>query len=374
MNCFESSHSSFLQVDGVQCHHGAYVKIVQFQRNPFIDQFSIESLFASIRQEMKKEGVDVDAQTVPNQSKGFWPRLANIIWAARNQGDVNHITGDIHYLAIGLKKARTILTIHDCYPLDRFSGIRRWILLAFWYELPAHSSAVVTVISQESKRQLLRHVRVPAERITVVPDAVAPIFQPYPKKFNRGCPQILQIGTKPNKNVPRLIEALQGLNCHLKIIGVLDRELLRMLDNSGISYDADENLGEAAMYRAYCDADIVAFASTYEGFGMPIIEAQWVERPVVTSNCSSMPEVAGGAACLVDPYDVSSIRRGIERVVEDEMYRTSLIEQGRTNRERFSLEAVAKQYLALYEQLAGLCLNHKEHDERKEQWLTSRGE
>lgn len=326
--------------------------LVHFQRNPFIDQFSIELLFTSLRREMKGLGVGVEARTVPYQSKGFWPRLANTVWAARNQGDVNHITGDIHYLAIGLRKERTILTIHDCYQLERLTGIKRWLMRVFWFDLPMRRSAVVTVISEEAKRQILRYVRMPAERITVVPDAVAPIFRPYPKRFNSDCPQILQIGTKPNKNVPRLIEALREVNCHLKIIGVLDREQLQLLDRSGISYDADENLGEAAMYRAYCDADVVSFASTYEGFGMPIIEAQWVERPVVTSNCSSMPEVAGGAACLVDPFDAMSIRRGLQRVIDDEQYRTSLIERGRQNRERFSLQAVSRRYLAIYEQVA----------------------
>jgi glycosyltransferase involved in cell wall biosynthesis len=86
---------------------------------------------------------------------------------------------------------------------------------------------------------------------------------------------------------------------------------------------------------------------------MPIIEAQWVERPVVTSNCSSMPEVAGDSACLVNPYDVKSIRCGLRRVIEDVAYRESLIERGRKNRERFSLNAVARQYLSLYEQLPG---------------------
>lgn len=325
--------------------------VVHFQRNPFLDQFSIELLFASIRESMRARGTQVQSKTVPYQSKGFWPRLANILWASRHQGRINHITGDIHYLALGLRRDRTILTIHDCYQLERLKGLKRWIMRVFWFDLPMRNSAVVTVISEEAKRQLRRYVGVSAERIVVVPDAVAPTFKPYPKRFNVDCPQILQIGTKPNKNIPRLIEAIKGLRCHLKIIGVLDRDQLRMLDRSGISYDGDANLGEAAMYRAYCDADVVCFASTYEGFGMPIIEAQWVERPVVTSNCSSMPEVAGDAACLVNPFSVTSIRAGLERVINDADYRGTLIERGRINRERFSLTQVAGSYLSLYKTL-----------------------
>lgn len=326
--------------------------VIHFQRNPFLDQFSIELLFASIRDTMRTIGARVQSKTVPYQSKGLWPRLANIIWASRNQGRVNHITGDIHYLALGLRREHTVLTIHDCYQLERLKGLKRWIMRIVWFDLPMRHAAVVTVISEDAKRQLIRFVGAEAERIVVVPDAVAPTFKPYPKPFNAACPQILQIGTKPNKNIPRLIKALKGLKCHLKIIGVLDREQLRLLDQSGISYDADANLGEAAMYRAYCDADVVCFASTYEGFGMPIIEAQWVERAVVTSNCSSMPEVAGDAACLVDPFSVASIRAGLERVIHDADYRSSLIDRGRQNRERFSLEEVAGRYLALYKTLA----------------------
>jgi glycosyltransferase involved in cell wall biosynthesis len=217
---------------------------------------------------------------------------------------------------------------------------------------------VVTVISEETKRQLLRHVRAPEQKIEVVPNAVAPIFQPCPRPFRKDCPQILQIGTRPNKNLPRLIQALQGLNCRLKIIGPLDQTLRDELARSGVSYEAVTQLDEEGMFRAYCECDIVSFASTYEGFGMPIVEAQAVERPVVTSDCSSMPEVAGEGACLVDPFDVDSIRHGFERVIHDDTYRESLIEHGRANRRRFDRAEVARQYIELYKQLSGAGTTH----------------
>lgn len=328
-------------------------RIIHFQRNPFPDQFSIELLFASLREAMRALGQDVAPAIVPYRSKGFWPRLASVIWASRHQGDVNHVTGDVHFLTIGLQRDCTILTIHDCWALERLAGLKRWMMRTFWFDLPIRHAALVTVISEETKRQLLRHVRVPAEKIVVIPDAVAPVFQPYPKRFRAECPQILHVGTKPNKNLPRLIQAVQGLTCHLKIVGILDEDQRRQLERSGISYDTEANLGEAAMYRAYCDADVVSFASLYEGFGMPIIEAQWVERPVVTSNCSSMPEIAGQGACLVDPFVVDSIRQGLQRVINDADYRESLVEHGRKNREQFSLVEVARRYISLYERLRG---------------------
>jgi glycosyltransferase involved in cell wall biosynthesis len=308
-------------------------------------------LFASLREEFRELGQDVVAKVAPYQSKGFWPRISNVVWANRNQADVNHITGDVHYFAMGLRKERTILTIHDCFQLERLRGIKRLIMRIVWFDWPMRRSAIITVVSEETKRQLLRYVGIPPSKIVVIPDAVAPIFRPYPKQFRSECPQILHIGTKPNKNLSRLIQAVQGLRCHVKIVGVLNDVQRRELDTSGISYDAEGNLGDSGMYRAYCDADLVCFASVYEGFGMPIVEAQWVERPVVTSNCSSMPEVAGGAACLVDPFDAASIREGIRRVMEDDAYRQRLIELGRENRERFSLEQVARQYGSLYAKL-----------------------
>ena len=84
---------------------------------------------------------------------------------------------------------------------------------------------------------------------------------------------------------------------------------------------------------------------------MPIIEANSVERAVLTSNVASMPEVAGDAACLIDPFDVESIREGLLKIIRDEEYRNRIIENGRKNRDRFSSESIAKMYYQLYEEI-----------------------
>lgn len=84
---------------------------------------------------------------------------------------------------------------------------------------------------------------------------------------------------------------------------------------------------------------------------MPIIEAQAIGRPVVTSNLSPMCDIAKNSALLVDPYDVSSIRAGIERVITDSSFRSTLVQRGLENASRFSAPQITEQYLALYHNL-----------------------
>ena len=111
------------------------------------------------------------------------------------------------------------------------------------------------------------------------------------------------------------------------------------------------NLTKEEVVQKYIDADILVFGSLFEGFGMPIIEANAVGRAVVTGNCSAMPEVAGNAACLVNPLEVESIRSGIMRVIRDDAYRLHLIENGRINKERFEAVKIADEYFQLYKEV-----------------------
>jgi glycosyltransferase involved in cell wall biosynthesis len=210
----------------------------------------------------------------------------------------------------------------------------------------------VTVISEETKRQLMRHVRVNPDKVIVIPDPISETFRACPKEFNADCPQILHIGTKENKNLPRLVQALAGLRCKLQIVGKLNERQIEALQAAHIDYVSATDLTQEQMWKCYCEADLVSFVSTYEGFGLPIVEANAVGRPVVTSNVSSMPEVAGGSACLVDPHDVASIRAGIERVIGDRTYRDALIQAGFHNAERFRVADVAQQYISVYRKIS----------------------
>lgn len=328
---------------------GAKWSVAHFTRRPFAGQFSIEKVFEQVRENWNSPEFDVQPLMVPYFSKGVLPRVANCFWANKRQRDINHITGDIHYLALGLKGSSTVLTICDCTVLTWFTGLKRFLFKRYWYDLPASRVASITVISEEAKSELLKYVPNARGKTVVVPCAVSPHFKPCPRAFGLNSrPRILQVGVTPQKNLTRLFEALEGIDCDVQIIGKLPEADRQKAAKHNVAISTLSNLSDEELYQAYCDADIVSFPSTYEGFGLPIVEAQWVERPVVTSNCSSMPEVAGDGACFVDPYDVASIRAGFLKVLTQESFRQSLIERGRINRNRFSYATVARQYAELY--------------------------
>src|SRR5262245_11722463 len=328
------------------------IKVVQFQRKPFPGFYSVERLFRDVREYLP---ATIDCKVVVSkfQSKGLVKRVVNIIEAAFRSTDVNHVTGDVHFLTFLLPRRRTLLTVLDCVRLTELSGWRWWLFWFLWYWLPAKRSAAITVISHSTKRQLLEFVYYDAEKVSVIYPAVSNSFRAVPKEGLTPIPVLLQVGTTKNKNLERVIQALQGIRSHLRIIGPLNAGQLKLLEESRLEYSFKWGLSELEIVDEYIKSDVVILVSTYEGFGFPIVEANAVGRPVVTSNIWSMPEVAGDAACLVDPFDVQNIRNGILRVLENKEYRENLIQKGYANAERFKADRISAEYCRLYETIAG---------------------
>ena len=327
------------------------MKVTYFHRSPGLGAYSIERVFSDVRKAMPQE---VECRVVNSRYYGTRPDLLfyNILEAQHRQGDVNHITGDIHYVANLLNSEKTLLTIHDCVRLHHLAGIKLAIYKFLWYDLPISRSRLITVISSFTAAELCSYVPHAKEKIRIVHDPVSEDFTYQPKSFNEKKPVILQVGTsKHNKNLDKVIESLSGIPCRLDIVGRLNDFQKSLLSKFKIDYTNLFNLTDAEILQKYKDCDILVFASTYEGFGMPIVEANATGRPVVTSNVCSMPEVAGDAACIVNPYDVRSIRDGILRVIQDTDYRHKLIENGYKNVERFKPKTIALQYWALYKEI-----------------------
>jgi glycosyltransferase involved in cell wall biosynthesis len=327
------------------------MRVTYYHRQPMATNFSVERLFEDVRKSLPAN-VHPTVATARFVSQGLLRRSYNIVEAPFHRGDVNHITGDVHYLAYLLNKERTLLTILDCVTLNRMQqGWRKQIFFFLWYWLPEKRCQLISVISESTRQELLQYFPQAAHKIRVVHCPVSEAFVASPTSFDSACPTILQVGTGANKNLLRVVEALKGIQCHLRIIGRLSHEQTQALVDNGIDYTAVSNISDTQLIEEYRQADIVVFASTYEGFGLPILEAQATGRPVITSNVYSMPEVAGDAACLVDPYQIEQIRSAIEQVINDVAYREGLVIKGFTNIERFRPEIIAQKYVALYQEI-----------------------
>jgi len=281
-------------------------------------------------------------------SSGFFKRVYNIVEASFRQGEINHIAGDVHFLSYLLRKKKTLLTVLDCVFTQNENIFYKKFIRLLWYVIPEKRVAVITVISQATKDELLKVVKCDPEKIKVIHACISPRYSFMERKFNSSKPVILQVGTSSNKNLFRLFEALQGIPCRLDLVGKLTLEHKKSLLDFRIEYRNFLNLSETEMINKYKECDLVTFVSTYEGFGMPILEANAVGRPVITGNVYSMPEVAGDAACIVDPFNVSAIKEGIVRIIEDLDYRTMLIENGENNLKRFKPKDIAKCYRDTY--------------------------
>jgi glycosyltransferase involved in cell wall biosynthesis len=329
------------------------IAVHHLHRRPEPGNYSAERMFEDVRASLPDD-ICTSIFVSRHRNRGLLPRLAAALAARRTRGDVRHVLGDAHFLAWLLPRRRTVLTIYDCVSLERLDGWRHSLFRLLWYWWPLRRARRVTAVSEFTRRSILRWCGGPPDRILVIPPPVSPEFEPAPARPHRQWSRVLHIGTKANKNVVRLIEALDGLGLTLVTVGRHQPAILAEIARRGIRHEAHADLGREALLDLYRGADVLLFPSTYEGFGMPIVEAQAVGRPVITSNIASMPEAAGeGGACLVDPFDVASIRAGLLRVLGDEAYAAGLVAAGFENVRRFRVEAIAARYAQVYREVAG---------------------
>lgn len=291
-------------------------------------------------------------------------------WALRREGvTLFHAP---HYVLPPLVGCRSVVTIHDVIHLmfPQYLPNRAALHYARWSITQAARRATrVMTVSESSKRDILRYVDTQPEKIDVIHNAYDERFAIEPaeedvarvrERYQLHDQFVLYAGNvKPHKNLERLIDALhlvrkQGLdNLKLVLIGdeiskytALRRAVHRHQLHKYVrflGYLPEETL--AVMYRL---AGVFVFPSLYEGFGLPPLEAMASGTPVVTSNVSSLPEVAGDAAVLVDPYEPQAIADGIYRVLTDEPLRRELILKGIARAGQFSWEQSVRRVRAIY--------------------------
>jgi glycosyltransferase involved in cell wall biosynthesis len=277
-----------------------------------------------------------------------------------------------HYVLPPLVPCRSVVTIHDCihlmFPQYLPSRLALGYARASIFAAARRATRVLTV-SESSKRDILRFVDIKPEKIDVIYNAYDHRFSVEPREEDVGRVReryqlhdefVLYAGNvKPHKNLERLIEAFhlvrrRGLD-HLKLVLIGDQisryAALRRAVHRHQLHQYVRFLGympEATLAVMYRLAGVFVFPSLYEGFGLPPLEAMASGTPVVTSNVSSLPEVAGDAAVLVDPYDPDAIANGIYRVLTDDQLRRDLRVRGAARARQFSWEQSVRRVREIY--------------------------
>ena len=230
---------------------------------------------------------------------------------------------------------------------------------------------LVITISESSKRDIVEHLRVNPEQVYVTPLAsryhhnyLAKTYQlENTVNYNFAQPYLLFVSTiEPRKNITTLVVAFNWLKQKYKI-----EHNLILIGQKGWSYkpilaEIEKSAWKSQIHQLdylsdelialfYSRADVFVYPSYYEGFGMPVLEAMTLGAPVVTSNTSSLPEVAGDAALLIDPNDPISLAEAILSVISDSQLRNRLIHKGKERAKLYSWEHTAKETLKAYRSL-----------------------
>lgn len=303
--------------------------------------------------------------------RSLWMQFALPGILARLRPDLCHFT---NFLAPVRGRCPFVVTFHDMgvFLHPRFHAWRNLAAARAIVPLVARRARRIITVSQSARADIISVLGVPASQIDVVYEAASPAFRPIEdqvelervrRKYRLSTPFVLHVGTiEPRKNLCRLIEAI-GLMRHrgcretLVMAGAVGwkcADVLRLVEHSPpgmvrmLGYVPQEDL--PALYNL---ARVVVFPSLYEGFGLPIVEAMACGVPVVTSNRSSMQEIAGGAALLVDPENPESLAHALEEVLNDEHVHAMLIAAGRRRADEFSWTRAAEETVSVYERATG---------------------
>jgi glycosyltransferase involved in cell wall biosynthesis len=278
------------------------------------------------------------------------------------------------HLLMPLRGVPTVMTVHDLifrHLPAHHKALNRWYL-NWTMPLYCRRADHIIAVSEATRRDLIAAYALPSDKITVVPEAAAPHFQPQSEaartraRDKYGLPEryLLYVGTiEPRKNLERLLAAWVPLyrsgDCPPLVIvgkrGWLSDGFYAALEGCPVHEGVilTGYVPDADLPAIYAAATAFVFPSLYEGFGLPPLEAMACGTPVVCSNVSSMPEAVGDAALLVDPEDTRSIEEAILRIVTDSDLRASLRARGYERSGAFSWHLSAKRTLDVYNGVCG---------------------
>lgn len=305
-------------------------------------------------------------------NKTLWMQAWLPLQLLRLAPDVCHFTNSV---GSWWTPCPSVVTIHDTtlWKFPRYHPRRRLLAMRPLIPRGALHAKVIIAVSDATKRDVVRTLKVPESKVRVVYEAAGPEFRPLTRdsalqavRLKYGLPEafVLYVGTiEPRKNLVRLLQAFdllrrQGLRSHALVLvgnrGWKDAGIIANVERLGME-GAVRVLGRVHtqdLVALYNLADVVAFPSLYEGFGLPVIEAMACGTPVVASPNGSLAEIAGTAAEFVDPTHVETIAAGLRSVVSDADRRAQLRAAGLQQAARFSWETAARQTREIYEAAA----------------------
>ena len=186
-------------------------------------QHSVERYAKILKQGLSNKNLKINILKCPLASEGLFKRLYLILWAFFNQGDVNHVLGDINFISLLMKKKRTINTFLDCRLLDEFLGFKRTVYKFLWFALPIKSSIINTFISSFTKKEIEKKLDKKIFNAHVIP---VPLVDNLSFQINNNKrKKILIVGTLPHKNVKNMIKGIIGLNVDLSIVGEIENDI-----------------------------------------------------------------------------------------------------------------------------------------------------
>ncbi len=303
-------------------------------------------------------------------NRSLWIQFALPLIVSRLQPHLCHFTNSIAPLYLSCPYAVSVYDM-SLYLYPRLQPQRSlWLVRTILPAVTRRAAAVITV-SESSKKDMVRLLGLPADKVHVIHGAAGGEFrliqdpaelERVKRKYGLDAPFILSVSTlEPRKNTARLVAAFselrrRGRREQLVLVGQLGwhyRPLLKQIEQSGVK-DAIRLLGYVPgedLPAIYNLARVVAFPSLYEGFGLPIVEAMSCGVPVLTGNTSAMAEVGAGAALLVDPFSENEIEQGLHRLLTGDSLRDELREAGLVRAAQFSWIGAAAQTLAVYQKI-----------------------
>ena len=275
-------------------------------------------------------------------------------------------------------KCPQIAVIHDInfehYPKDL--KLKNRLYYRFFFKRFAHKAARIITVSQFSKQDIVNHYQIDPDKIDIVYNSFNGNFNPLSAaeiqltrdKWSRGKPYFFFVGSMhPRKNIKRLMQAFNifkqqtGSDCKLLLAGSIlwDKSDLETI-YADSPYKADiiftGRVTDEVLPKLLGSALALSFIPIFEGFGVPIIEAMQSGVPVICSNVTSMPEVAGNAALLVDPFNLQDIAHAMQRISKDVNLKEQLIQSGKIQKEKFSWDASA---IALWKTISAVLTSKK---------------